>query len=140
MPQFHFCESKNNVVNIEIIMNKNAKFFGYIWSAIFLIIAYKNSMNAVFLSLAGGFFLCSCCYPEIFLKTRLLQAWIKIGDFLGKINSKIIIFILFFFIFTPIGLLLKIFNKDLLSKKLDKTANTYFKLRETPPTDMKNQF
>lgn len=59
---------------------------------------------------------------------------------MGKINSKIIIFILFYFIFLPIGLVFKILKKDLLKKKLDKSSNSYFIDRVTQPGDMKNQF
>ena len=75
-----------------------------------------------------------------FFKTHILQRWIQFGNLIGKINYTIIIFFLFFFIFTPMAILLKIFGKDLLNKKLDKNCESYFKPRTAPLSDMKNQF
>jgi len=54
--------------------------------------------------------------------------WIKIGNVLGFINSRIILGIMFFLMFFPIGMLLKIFGKDSMDRKLDKDADTYRKL------------
>lgn len=51
--------------------------------------------------------------------------WMKIGAVLGWINTRIILGIIFFTLFTPIAIVFKIFGKDLLSKKLDKSSNTY---------------
>ncbi len=49
-------------------------------------------------------------------------------------------FILYFGIFTPVSLVLKILGKDLLKKKMDKQGSSYWIDRETQPQSMKNQF
>jgi len=54
--------------------------------------------------------------------------WIKIGNVLGFINSRIILGLMFFLMFFPIGMLLKVFGKDSMDRKLDKDADTYRKL------------
>jgi hypothetical protein len=59
---------------------------------------------------------------------------------MGKVNSKIIISVLFFFIFAPIGIFLRLIKKDLLNKKLNKKVESYFVKRETQPGSMINQF
>jgi len=119
---------------------KTLKTFGYIWALILFIISYKFNMNVIFLTLSIVFLISSTLFPEIYVKTKIFQNWIKIGDFLGKINSKIIIFILFFFVFTPIGFILRLLGKDLLHKKLDKTVKSYFITRKTQAGPMINQF
>lgn len=124
-----------------MIDNKTLKTFGYIWALICLIIAYYHKQYSLILCLLSIFFIISASFfPEIYVKTKIFQSWIKLGNFLGKVNSKIIIFFLFFVIFTPIALILKILKKDLLQKKLDKNCSTYFKARDGLPSDMTKQF
>jgi len=119
---------------------KTLKTFGYIWSLIFFVVSSAHEMNAIFLTISLFFFLSASFYPELYIKTYLFQIWIKFGNIMGKINSKIIILILFFFIFTPIGVFLRLINKDLLSKKLDKNATSYFVQRKEQASSMINQF
>ena len=46
--------------------------------------------------------------------------WIKLGDFLGFINSHIILGIVFFVVLFPISLFMRLFGYDPLNIKLDK--------------------
>tara|TARA_S200000501_G_C20779532_1_gene724353 strand:- start:359 stop:751 length:393 start_codon:yes stop_codon:yes gene_type:complete len=54
-------------------------------------------------------------------KAKLLKKpyilWIKIGDILGWINSKIILGLLFFIVLQPIALIMRIFGYDPLKLK-----------------------
>ncbi|RUM94042.1 MAG: sxtJ [Thiothrix sp.] len=53
------------------------------------------------------------------------RGWMAIGAVLGWINTRIILGIMFFLIFLPVGLILKLFGKDLMARKLDKALKTY---------------
>jgi len=64
----------------------------------------------------------------------------KIWLIYGGIISKIIMFILYFGLFTPVSIFLKILGKDLLSKKVDKSKYSYWVNRKDQPQSMKNQF
>ena len=64
------------------------------------------------------------------LLTPLHKAWIQLGITLGKVIAPLVMLVIFFAIVTPIGLLLKIFGKDLLKIKKNKLAKTYWTLRE----------
>ena len=70
----------------------------------------------------------------------LKRLWIKFGELLGKIISPIVLAIVFFIIITPIGLLMKIFGKDLLNLKYKKEYNSYWIKRTKDLGSMKNQF
>lgn len=48
--------------------------------------------------------------------------------------------VVFYLVFTPVSLTLKILNKDLLNKKIDKKIDSYLITREIQPTSLKNQF
>ena len=60
--------------------------------------------------------------------------WMKFGNFMGTyIMTPLIMGLVFFLMFMPIGLLIRIFGKDLLSKKLDNNAETYRVPSDNPP-------
>jgi hypothetical protein len=65
--------------------------------------------------------------------------WSKFGFFLGKIVSPLVMGIIFFFVVTPTGLLMKIFKKDLLNLKYN-DDDTYWIKKNEPKSKMKNQF
>ena len=55
------------------------------------------------------------------------KAWIRLGDLLGKVNSRIILAVFFYIIITPVSLAKRIFNilgrKSLKVSYYDKTLN-----------------
>ena len=71
--------------------------------------------------------------------TPLNKIWFKFGLFLGNIISPFVMGIIFFFVVTPISLLLKIFGKDVLNLKLN-INNSYWIKKSGPKSKMKNPF
>ena len=65
--------------------------------------------------------------------------WFKFGLLIGRIISPIIMGIIYFFVVTPIGLLMKLFQKNLLNLK-KKKSNTYWIKKDNKNNKMKNQF
>lgn len=53
--------------------------------------------------------------------------WMKLGILIGKITSPIFMGIVFFLVFTPMALLLKLLSKDPLNRALEKKVETYRK-------------
>ena len=47
---------------------------------------------------------------------------------------------IFFFVVTPIGILVRLFGKDLLKLKTNKNTNSYWIKRNEEKTSMKKQF
>ena len=125
---------------------KDLRVFSFIWSVIFLVIGLYPLIHAIQLSsvrtwaivIAIGFFAVGLLFPTIL--TGFYKVWVKFGEFIGGIISKIILLILFFGVFTPVAIILKILGKDLLNKKLDNSVNTYWIERTTQPGSLKNQF
>jgi len=68
------------------------------------------------------------------------RLWNKFGFLLGAIVSPIIMALLYYLTFTPTGIIMRFLGKDLLNEKIDKTADSYWIKRKTPPTTMKYQF
>ena len=72
--------------------------------------------------------------------TPLNKLWFKFGILLGKIISPIIMGIIFFLVVTPIGLLMRLFGKDVINLKLNKNESSYWVEKVGPKSKMKNQF
>ena len=120
------------------------KFFGYTISVILLIICvyiyvFHNNFLAILI-------VCSIIITLIsFFKPSYLRIfnnlWFKLGILLGLIVSPIIMFLIFVLTFFPIGIILRIFNKDLLLLKKQKSPKTYWiKYINNDNKSMKNQF
>ena len=74
--------------------------------------------------------------PNLF--TFLNKFWIKLGILLGKIISPIVMGLVFFFVVTPIGILVRILKKDVMGLK--RGTSSYWINREDKVQSMKKQF
>jgi len=117
--------------------------FAYIWAGIFTVIGLYPLLDGADIriwSIAIAIVFIAIVLIKPTILTSFYKVWIKIGDFIGGIISKVIMFILYFGLFTPISIFLKILGKDLLNKKVDKSPESYWIEREKQPESMKNQF
>ncbi|WP_114940731.1 SxtJ family membrane protein [Mucilaginibacter endophyticus] len=77
--------------------------------------------------------------PLILNPLRLL--WDRVGNFLGTINTTIILFVLYFLVITPIGLVMRLFKKSKLELRFDPQALSYWKpVKPEDHQSMKHQF
>jgi len=82
---------------------------------------------------AAVFVVPALLFPQV-LKP-VFQVWMKIGHALGWINSRIILGILFFLMFAPVALVLRLLGKDMLKQRLDASATSYRIASEQLPRD-----
>ena len=125
--------------DIRISSNRS---FGLVFFVVFLVIAlYPLTHN-------GEIRAWSAIISLIFLLLGLLNSkilsplnklWFKFGIFLGKLISPLIIGIIFFLVVTPIGLIMRLFGKDVLNLKYNKN-HSYWIEKNGPKSKMKNQF
>ena len=119
------------------------KSFGLVFASLFFILSLwplvsGEGVNLLFLIEAFTLFFLSFFIPSIFRIPNYI--WFKFGVFLGAITAPIIMALIYFFAFLPIGLVLRMFNKDLLKIKIDKMASSYWQERLDKMQPMKNQF
>ena len=126
----------------EIQINKKSNItFGIFFFIFFLIIGLYPLASveviriwSVVLSLV--FLIITIIRPNLF--TFLNRSWIQFGIFLGKIISPIVMGLVFFFVVTPIGILVRILKKDVMGLK--RGASSYWINREDKLQSMKKQF
>ena len=87
---------------------------------------YKGNINVYvwFFGFAGLVLVLSFFAP-IILKP-LYKVTRTVGDAIGWVNTRILLGIIFYVIFTPIGILSRLLRKDLLDKRLNKDAKSYW--------------
>ena len=116
--------------------------FGIVFFIVFLLIATYPLINN------GELRIWSLILSLVFLILGLLNSkilyplnkiWFKFGLLLGRIVSPLVMVIIFFLVVTPIGLLMRILNKDLLNLKFNKSKSYWIKKNEQK-SNMKNQF
>ena len=100
-----------------LLNNDHVRIWSLIISTVFLILGLLNS---------------KILFP-------LNKIWFKFGILLGKIISPLIMGLIFCVVVTPIGLLMRLFNKDLLNLKFNK-SKSYWIEKSEPKSKMKNQF
>ena len=100
-----------------LLNNHEIRLWSLIISLIFLILGILNSK----------------------LLSPLNKLWMRFGLLLGRIVSPIIMGIIYFFVVTPTGLIMKIFRKDLLSLKRN-DEKSYWIEKNDEKSNMKNQF
>ncbi|MBK69549.1 MAG: hypothetical protein CMF54_07155 [Legionellales bacterium] len=125
--------------NTKISSNKS---FGVVFFIVFLIIGFYpllNDQDIRIWSLIVSFIFLILGFLNSNLLTPLNIAWNKIGTFLGIIISPIVLGVIFFLIVTPISLLMRLFQKDLLNLKYNKDKS-YWIIRKGPKNKMKKQF
>ena len=74
------------------------------------------------------------------LLSPLNSLWIKFGELLGKIIAPVVMAIIYFFILTPISLMVRLFGKDLLGLNFTKQLQTYWIKRKKDLGSMDKQF
>ncbi|MDX9875158.1 MAG: SxtJ family membrane protein [Spongiibacteraceae bacterium] len=55
----------------------------------------------------------------------LYRVWMKFGEVMGRINTFIILSVLFYLMVTPIGWLMRLFGKDPMRRQLDAAQQSY---------------
>jgi hypothetical protein len=63
------------------------------------------------------------------------KPWMKLAEGLGFINTRIILFIVFYGLFLPMGFIMRIFGKDPMQRKMESTLDSYRITRENPTKD-----
>jgi hypothetical protein len=123
------------------INKKNNITFGILFFIFFLIIGLYPLVSvgvvriwSVILSLV--FLIITIIRPNLF--TFLNRLWIQFGVFLGKIISPIVMGLVFFFVVTPIGVLVRVLKKDVMGLK--RGASSYWINRKDKLQRMNKQF
>ena len=121
---------------LELPTNKK---FGFFFTAIFLIATtyfyINNASSSIVYTLsvvALSFLVATLVNPDVLLPLNRL--WMRFGLLLGMIISPIVMGIIFFGLFTPMSLTMRLFRRDELRLRF-KNKKTHWILRDFPDGD-----
>ena len=125
--------------NIKLPSNRN---FGIVFAIVFLIISLwpllsQNEIRYWSLILSIIFFTLGLINSKLLLP--LNKIWFKLGIFLGNFIAPIVMGIIYFFVVTPTGLIMKMLGKDLLNLKKS-NKDSYWIKKDNSNSSLKNQF
>jgi len=110
-------------------LRKFAILIGVIFLALgFMLFLKRKDFNLILGVISAAFFVFAFTKPE--LLKPIYIAWMKLAFVLGWINTRIILIIAFYLVFTPVALLLRMFGKDILDKGIDNSRNSYWIKKE----------
>lgn len=129
----------------ELKLPTNRK-FGFFFFLVFLLVSVyfyfteKSVPFYIFFTISFLFLIITIIKDKLLLP--LNKMWMKLGLLLGRIVSPIILGIMFFAVFTPVALVLKLFKRDELQLQFNKNKISYWTLRKTTITkdSFKQQF
>jgi predicted membrane protein len=55
----------------------------------------------------------------------VFKIWMKFGQIMNRVNTTIILTTVFFLVFTPVALIMKIIGRDVMHRKFDKNTESY---------------
>ena len=64
--------------------------------------------------------------------TPLNRAWMKLGELLGRVVSPIVLGAIFFVVFTPVGVVMRMAGRDAMKRRWEPGARSYWVEREPP--------
>lgn len=121
------------------------KKFGYFFSFVFFIIAlylfYLKNQNIGYILTTFAILLISVTFIRASLLHPFNKLWMRIGILLGNLISPIILGIIFFGMFTPYSIVMKIIGRDELRLKQNKNKSYWInRSQNLIQTDFKKQF
>lgn len=112
------------------------KRFGRQMGSVLLVVAglgflrdWPRAVNVTLLSLAAIHLILVMIAPS--LLTGINRFWMSLGYYFGKVFAPIEMAFIFFLLFAPIALGMRLFGRDALLIRKNK-GDSYWKLRETP--------
>lgn len=117
--------------------------FGLTFATIFALVAGWSAWKSgshwpYFLGIAGLFAAIALVRPR--LLRPLNVAWMAFAAILNRVVSPIALGIIYFVLFAPVSLFFKLRGRDLMNRKFNPAATTYWQERTPPGPDAQSSF
>lgn len=120
---------------------KNLLVFGYGFSLIFFVVGirlwlkYGFSIDKALWLGTGGLWLVVTIVNYEWLRP-VYRGWMKVSGGIGTIVSAVILAVLFYGVFSPVGIILRLMGRDVLDRRIEKRRLTYWNRR---PLDQRGE-
>jgi Saxitoxin biosynthesis operon protein SxtJ len=113
--------------------------FGWTFSGIFLAVGvyglWRGGAVLSWLLVAAVVMAAVTVTREAWL-TPLNRAWMRLGELLGRVVNPLVLGLIFFGVFTPVGLVMRIWGRDAMARRFKPDLKSYWLERDPPgPAD-----
>lgn len=124
--------------NLSLTDKSELRKFGLLIASIFIAIGIISllkgkDLNLYLIIIALIMFLFALVMPN--LLSPIYKGWMKVGKVLGRVNSLLILSVIFYLVVTPIGFIFRMFKTN--SKKFAHKSNKDSYWIKTTPSDTK---
>ena len=133
---------KNNQGHDEAPRTSSDRMFGFVFAAVFLLAGFLPLLSAGSIRLWACIAGVAIAGIALFAPSILApfnRVWTRLGMLLHQVVSPIVLGVIFFIAMMPIGLLLRVFGKDMLRLRFDPAASSYW-IQRNPPGPSSDSF
>ncbi len=112
------------------ITKKDLRQFGVVFAVILTLIGFLQMGKGY--DVVASFFWISAIHMVAFgliapvLLKPIFHIFTKVAHAMGWVNTRVVLVLVYYLILTPIGLIMRLFRKDLLGSHIDRSKETYW--------------
>jgi hypothetical protein len=114
--------------------------FGLVLAAVALVSLWRGREQLVAPLLTGSALLVLLALVKPLLLTPLYGVMLRIAGYMGWFNTRLILVIVYYLVFTPVAVLYRLMGKDPLSRSFDRDAATYWRKKDPGERDERTHF
>lgn len=116
---------------------KTIRNFGLILSGILFvlgILAFLRKHNQYWFEwpLSIGVLVITLAAPRVL--SYIYRAWMLVAEGISWVLLRVILGVFFYLVLSPVGLLMRVFGRDILDEKIDRETLSYWKKKVSQPT------
>jgi hypothetical protein len=109
--------------------------FGWTFTAIFVLVGIYSAWQGGGMlgwGLALGALMALVTVAREAWLTPLNRAWMRLGELMGRVVNPLVLGAIYFGIFTPVGLAMRLLGRDAMCRRFDPAAPSYWVRRDPP--------
>ncbi len=114
--------------------------FGLVLAAVAIISLWRGRDQLVVPLLSASALLVLLALVRPLVLSPLYSVMLRIAGYMGWFNTRLILAVVYYLIFTPVAIVYKLVGKDPLHRSFDGDAATYWQKKEAVERDEKTHF
>lgn len=117
--------------------------FGFVLAIVLFVVAFAplfRGLSVRPLPCAAGILCLAIAFVAPSILRTLKLIWLGFGLVIGSVVSPIVLAVVFYGVFAPLGVAAKLTGRDALRLRMEPQATSYWQTRPDPSTDMYLQF
>ena len=93
-----------------------------------LVVWKRGEAGLIFCGVGLALLLCGLISPKLLVSPY--KGWITLSLVLGFVMTHLVLLLMYYVVFTPVGIVMRVLGRDILHKQFEKNETTYWIKRE----------